>query len=91
MSASVWPSATAPFESRSPTRASASPARPQDRIFEKFYRVDPDMLAGVGGSGLGLYISRESIRRMDGTIAVRSSLGSGSTFVVELPRSLAQI
>ncbi len=63
----------------------------QDSIFEKFYRVDPDMLAGVGGSGLGLYISRELIRRMDGTIAVRSSLGSGSTFVVELPRSLAQI
>ena len=63
----------------------------QDRIFEKFYRVDPDMLAGVGGSGLGLYISRELIRRMDGTIAVRSSLGSGSTFVVELPRSLARI
>ncbi len=58
----------------------------QGRIFEKFYRADPDMLAGVGGSGLGLYISRELIRRMDGTIAVHSNLGSGSTFVVELPR-----
>ena len=59
----------------------------QGRIFEKFYRADPDMLAGVGGSGLGLYISSELVRRMDGTIAVQSSLGAGSTFVVELPRA----
>jgi PAS domain S-box-containing protein len=63
----------------------------QSRIFEKFYRVDPDMLAGVGGSGLGLYISRELIRRMDGTITVRSNLGSGSTFVVELPHSVQSV
>ena len=59
----------------------------QGRIFEKFYRADPDMLAGVGGSGLGLYISRELMRRMDGTLVVRSTLGAGSTFVVELPRA----
>ena len=59
----------------------------QGRIFEKFYRADPDMLAGVGGSGLGLYISRELMRRMDGTLVVRSLLGAGSTFVVELPRT----
>lgn len=59
----------------------------QGRIFEKFYRADPDMLAGVGGSGLGLYISSELIRRMDGTITVHSTLGTGSTFVVELPGS----
>jgi two-component system phosphate regulon sensor histidine kinase PhoR len=58
----------------------------QERVFEKFYRADPDMLAGVGGSGLGLYISRELIARMDGTISVRSTLGEGSRFVVELPR-----
>jgi signal transduction histidine kinase len=55
------------------------------RIFEKFYRLDPDMTRGIGGTGLGLYISRELIRRMAGTISVTSKLGSGSTFVVELP------
>jgi PAS domain S-box-containing protein len=55
------------------------------RIFEKFYRLDPDMTRGIGGTGLGLYICRELVRRMDGKIWVESSLGKGSTFVVELP------
>jgi PAS domain S-box-containing protein len=55
------------------------------RIFEKFYRLDPDMTRGIGGTGLGLYICRELVRRMDGKIWVESTLGKGSTFVVELP------
>jgi PAS domain S-box-containing protein len=61
------------------------PASEHRRIFEKFYRLDPDMTGGVGGTGLGLYISRELVRRMDGEIWVESRLGKGSTFVVELP------
>ena len=55
------------------------------RIFEKFYRLDPDMTRGIGGTGLGLYICRELVRRMDGKIWVESKLDEGSTFVVELP------
>ena len=46
------------------------------RIFEKFYRLDPDLTRGVGGTGLGLYISRELLERMGGRIWVESS-GSG--------------
>jgi signal transduction histidine kinase len=61
------------------------PASELRRIFEKFYRLDPDMTRGIGGTGLGLYISRELVRRMAGTISVDSKLGEGSTFVVELP------
>ena len=61
------------------------PASELRRIFEKFYRLDPDMPRGIGGTGLGLYISRELVRRMAGTISVDSKLGAGSTFVVELP------
>jgi signal transduction histidine kinase len=55
------------------------------RIFEKFYRLDPELTRGVGGTGLGLYISRELVRHMNGRISVDSEEGTGSTFTVELP------
>jgi signal transduction histidine kinase len=55
------------------------------RIFEKFYRLDPGLTRGVGGTGLGLYISRELLDRMGGRIWVESSGTGGSTFVAELP------
>ena len=62
------------------------PRSEQRRIFEKFYRLDPNMNRGVGGTGLGLYICRELARRMEGRIWVDSDgLGTGSTFHVELP------
>jgi heavy metal sensor kinase len=62
------------------------PISEQRRIFDKFYRLDPNMNRGVGGTGLGLYICRELVRRMDGRIWVESAgLGRGSTFAVELP------
>jgi two-component system, OmpR family, sensor histidine kinase SenX3 len=62
------------------------PAAELDRIFEKFYRLDAAMSRGVGGSGLGLYISREIVMQMGGTLTVRSTPGEGSTFTVVLPR-----
>ena len=61
------------------------PPQEQTRIFEKFYRLDPNLTRGVGGTGLGLYISRELIKRMHGRIWVSSREGEGSTFFVELP------
>jgi PAS domain S-box-containing protein len=61
------------------------PQREQERIFEKFYRVYESMAGGVAGTGLGLYICRELVRRMGGRIWVESSEGQGSTFLVELP------
>jgi PAS domain S-box-containing protein len=65
------------------------PAPEQRRIFEKFYRADPQMSRGIGGTGLGLYISRELVRRVDGRIWVESSAGRGSTFFVEIPLASA--
>ena len=61
------------------------PAAEQERIFEKFYRLDPDLTSGVGGIGLGLYICRELVARMGGRISLTSDERAGSTFRVELP------
>jgi len=61
------------------------PLNQQERIFEKFYRLDPHMTRGVGGTGLGLYICRELVDTMNGDIWVESAPGEGSTFSFELP------
>ncbi len=61
------------------------PPAEQDRIFEKFFRLDPNLTRGVGGTGLGLYISRELVTRMNGRVWVDSDGRTGSAFFVELP------
>ncbi len=63
------------------------PPAEQRRIFEKFYRLDPNLTRGVGGTGLGLYICRELVHRMEGRIGVVSPRPGrrGSTFFFELP------
>jgi len=63
-----------------------SPAE-HEAVFEKFYRADPQHRAVPSGTGLGLYICRELVKRMGGTIGVRSAPGEGSTFFFELPRA----
>jgi signal transduction histidine kinase len=63
----------------------------QQRIFGKFYRVDARQSSGVGGTGLGLYISRELVRRMGGRLSVSSRENEGSTFALELPRETAAL
>ena len=54
----------------------------QERIFEKFERVDP---TEPGGSGLGLYIARRLARAMGGDVIVDSAPGQGARFVFSLP------
>jgi PAS domain S-box-containing protein len=61
------------------------PSSEHERIFEKFYRLDPQLAGGVGGSGLGLYICRELVERMNGQLDVDSEPGKGSRFTVALP------
>jgi two-component system phosphate regulon sensor histidine kinase PhoR len=66
------------------------PAGERERIFEKFYRLDPGMTRGIGGTGLGLYICRELVRRVGGRIWVEQGQGAGSRFVVEIPQEQAR-
>jgi PAS domain S-box-containing protein len=63
------------------------PDSEQINIFEKFYRLDPQHRHGTSGTGLGLYICRELVRRMDGRIGVVSRPGAGATFWFQLPRA----
>ncbi len=60
------------------------PAPEAERIFDRFYRLDPQQRQGVSGTGLGLHISRELVRAMGGDIWVEPSGTTGATFVVEL-------
>jgi signal transduction histidine kinase len=63
------------------------PPAEQTSIFEKFYRGSLEGEQVRAGTGLGLYICRELVQRMGGTIGVESDPGEGSTFYFELPRA----
>ncbi|HVW80815.1 MAG TPA: ATP-binding protein [Mycobacteriales bacterium] len=57
----------------------------QERIFERFYRVDPARSRETGGTGLGLAIVKHTIGNHGGEVAVWSRPGAGTTFTIRLP------
>ncbi|MCO5951069.1 PAS domain-containing sensor histidine kinase [Mucilaginibacter flavidus] len=60
-------------------------AKDQEKLFQRFYRVESDKMKNISGFGIGLYLSSEIIQRHKGTIGVQSEEGRGATFYFTLP------
>jgi len=59
----------------------------RERLFERFYRIDPGRSRAMGGTGLGLSIVRNLVAKMEGSVGMRPSEPQGTTFWVELGAS----
>ena len=57
----------------------------KDKIYEKFYQIDNSSTRQQGGTGLGLYISKMTAKKLNGNVEILSTSESGTTFVFSLP------
>jgi len=64
-------------------------AENQERVFERFYRIDPSRSRETGGTGLGLSIVKHVAKIHRGDVKLFSQLGVGSTFTIRIPLATA--
>ena len=60
----------------------------QEKLFQRFYRVESEKMKNISGFGIGLYLASEIIQRHKGTIGVESEEGRGATFYFTLPENV---
>ena len=58
----------------------------QDRVFERFYRVDKSHSKEIGGTGLGLSIVKHAVSTLNGSVGLRSEVGSGTEICMKFPK-----
>ncbi len=63
------------------------PTEDQDRVFERFFRVDQSRSRNTGGTGLGLSIVKHVVQNHGGDVRIWSQVGRGSTFTIRLPKA----
>lgn len=63
------------------------PREDQDRVFERFYRVDKSHSKEIGGTGLGLSIVKHVVSTLDGSVGLRSEVGSGTEICMKFPKT----
>jgi two-component system sensor histidine kinase SenX3 len=66
-------------------RGPGIPASQQEKVFERFYRIDEARSRTTGGSGLGLSIAKSVLRSQNASLLLTSQEGQGSVFHIELP------
>ena len=62
------------------------PREDQDRVFERFYRVDKSHSKEIGGTGLGLSIVKHAVSTLNGSVGLRSEVGSGTEVTLRFPK-----
>lgn len=60
-------------------------SKDQDKLFQRFSRISNPLSGDIGGTGLGLYIAKQLVELMHGSISMHSKVGKGSEFLVKLP------
>ena len=59
-------------------------------LFQKFYRLEEDKDSDIGGTGLGLAVTKSLLDIMNGIIEVSSSYGQGSTFTIKVSQKIEE-